>query len=178
MHNGYMNTSILRETTPLSEKDCFMVFSREKSGFDFPLHVHAEYELNFIEHAKGASRVVGDSIEDIDELELTLVASSDLEHGWFNHRCQSKQIKEITIQFHPELLNEQLLQKSQFRLIKRMFSEAAYGVTFSAKDILRVKNDLYDLATEKEGFYSVMKLFSIFHELSLSESMRTRSLKR
>lgn len=170
-----MSNSILRETTPLSEKDCFMVFSREKCAFDFPIHVHAEYELNFIENAKGASRVVGDSIEDIEELELTLIASSDLEHGWFNHQCQSTQIKEITIQFHPDLLNEQILQKNQFRFIKTMFMKAANGVTFSRDTILQIRDSLYDLAAEKEGFYSVMKLFNILHQLSLSTGMRTLS---
>lgn len=167
--------SILRETTPLSEKDCFMVFSREKSAFDFPIHVHPEYELNFIENAKGASRVVGDSIEDIDDLELTLIAGSGLEHGWLNHRCESKVIKEITIQFHPDLLNEKLLMKNQFRLIKKMFDRAANGVTFPKDVILKIKDSLYDLVSEKEGFYSVMKLFTILHELSLSDGMRVLS---
>lgn len=167
--------SILRETTPLSEKDCFMVFSREKSAFDFPIHVHPEYELNFIENAKGASRVVGDSIEDIDDLELTLIAGSGLEHGWLNHRCESKVIKEITIQFHPDLLNEKLLMKNQFRLIKKMFDRAANGVTFPKDVILKIKDSLYGLVSEKEGFYSVMKLFTILHELSLSDGMRVLS---
>lgn len=167
--------SILRETTPLSEKDCFMVFSREKSAFDFPIHVHQEYELNFIENAKGASRVVGDSIEDIDDLELTLIAGSGLEHGWLNHRCESKVIKEITIQFHPDLLNEKLLLKNQFRLIKKMFDRAANGVTFPKDVILKIKDSLYGLVSEKEGFYSVMKLFTILHELSLSDGMRVLS---
>lgn len=167
--------TILRETTPLSEKDCFMVFSREKSAFDFPIHVHQEYELNFIENAKGASRVVGDSIEDIDDLELTLIAGSGLEHGWLNHRCESKVIKEITIQFHPDLLNEKLLMKNQFRLIKKMFDRAANGVTFPKDVILKIKDSLYGLVSEKEGFYSVMKLFSILHELSLSDGMRVLS---
>lgn len=167
--------SILRETTPLSEKDCFMVFSREKSAFDFPIHVHQEYELNFIENAKGASRVVGDSIEDIDDLELTLIAGSGLEHGWLNHRCESKVIKEITIQFHPDLLNEKLLMKNQFRLIKKMFDRAANGVTFPKDVILKIKDSLYGLVSEKEGFYSVMKLFTILHELSLSDGMRVLS---
>lgn len=41
--------SILRETTPLPKKDCFMVFSREKTELDFSVHVYAEYELNFLE---------------------------------------------------------------------------------------------------------------------------------
>lgn len=170
-----MSNSILRETTPLSEKDCFMVFSREKTGFDFPLHVHPEYELNFIENAAGAQRIVGDHLEEIEDLELALIASSNLEHGWFNHHCTSSSIKEITIQFHPDLLNERLLQKNQFRSIKTMLDNAALGVLFSRKTIQRVQASLYDLASEKEEFYSLIKLFSLLYELSRDEGMRILS---
>ena len=92
-----MKDTILREVTPLSPRDCFMIFSRVKSQFTFSLHVHAEYELNFIENGKGAKRVVGDSLEDIDDLELTLITRSNLEHGWLNHKCASDEIKEITV---------------------------------------------------------------------------------
>lgn len=110
--------SILRETTPLSEKDCFMVFSREKTEFDFPVHIHPEYELNFIKNAKGAQRIVGDSMEEIGDLELVLIASSDLEHGWVNPKeGMNSVIKEITIQFHANLMDNQLLQRNQFRTI-------------------------------------------------------------
>src|SRR5690606_69163 len=84
-------------------------------------------------------------------------------------------IKEITIQFHPDLLNEKLLMKNQFRLIKKMFDRAANGVTFPKDVILKIKDSLYGLVSEKEGFYSVMKLFSILHELSLSDGMRVLS---
>ena len=31
---------VLKETTPLSSEDCFLVMQRPKSGFNFPLHVH------------------------------------------------------------------------------------------------------------------------------------------
>ncbi|MBB4034304.1 hypothetical protein GGR21_000189 [Dysgonomonas hofstadii] len=92
-----MKDSILREVTPLSKRDCFMIFSRVKQHFTFPIHVHAEYELNFIENGAGSKRVAGDSIEEIGELELTLITGSSLEHGWLDHKCTSKEIKEITI---------------------------------------------------------------------------------
>lgn len=163
-----MKDSILREVTPLSQRDCFMIFSRIKQHFTFPIHVHAEFELNFIENGAGARRVVGDSIEEIDDLELTLITGSSLEHGWLDHKCQSKEIKEITIQFHGDLLNEQLLQKNQFRSVKEMFEKAIYGVTFSKEIIKQIKDRLYSLASEHEGAHSVLNLFGILSDLSLS----------
>lgn len=47
-----MNANIIREITPLTPNDCFMIFSRVKSEFDFPLHYHEEFELNLILEAK------------------------------------------------------------------------------------------------------------------------------
>ncbi len=163
-----MKDTILREVTPLSPKDCFMIFSRVKTQFTFPIHVHAEYELNFIENGKGAKRVVGDSLEDIDDLELALITGSNLEHGWLNHKCTSEEIKEITIQFHGDLLNEHFLQRNQFRSVKEMFEKASCGVVFSKDTIEDIKDRLYSLASEPEGVHSVLKLFAILYDLSLS----------
>ena len=47
---------VLKETTPLSSEDCFLVMQRPKSGFNFPLHVHMEFELNYLENAAGSLR--------------------------------------------------------------------------------------------------------------------------
>ncbi len=163
-----MKDSILREVTPLSRQDCFMIFSRVKKQFTFPIHVHAEYELNFIENGAGAKRVVGDSIENIENLELALITGSNLEHGWLNNKCESEEIKEITIQFHEDLLNEHLLQKNQFRSVREMFERASYGVVFPKEAIIKIKDRLYSLASEAEGAHSVLKLLGILYDLSLS----------
>jgi AraC-like DNA-binding protein len=154
-----------------------MIFSREKSGFNFPVHVHSEYELNFVENAAGARRIVGDSVEEIDNLELTLIASANLAHGWLNHYCISKTIKEITIQFHSDLIDDILLQKNQFLSLKEMFDKAAYGITFPRDAISGVKDRLYSLAQKQEGAHSVLTLIGILHDLSLSQSIRVLSSK-
>jgi len=168
--------SILREVTPLSEQDCFMIFSRVKREFTFPLHIHKEFELNFIENATGARRVVGDSVEEIGDLELTLIANPNLEHGWFDYNNdRDKDIKEITIQFHGDLLNEQLLQKNQFISVKEMFDKAAYGVTFPPEIIFKLKSQIYSLASEHEGAHSVLKLMGILYDLSQSKSLKELS---
>ena len=61
-----INTELFKEVSPLSAKDCFILIERQKSNFNFPIHIHPEYELNYIENAKGAQRIVGDSIEEIE----------------------------------------------------------------------------------------------------------------
>ncbi len=169
-----MKNTVLREVTPLSKTDCFMIFSRVKQHFTFPIHTHAEFELNFIENGIGAKRVVGDSIEEIEDLELTLITGAYLEHGWLDHKCTSDEIKEITIQFHADLFNEELLGKNQFRTVKEMLEKATQGVTFSVETIQDIKERLYSLASEPEGGHSVLKLFGILYDLSLS-SMRQLS---
>lgn len=170
-----MDTQIIKEVTPLSETDCFITFSRTKEKFTFPIHIHKEYEINFIENAKNAMRVVGDSMEEIEDLELTFITGASLRHAWLNHKCESKEIREITIQFHPNLLGEDLLKRNQFLKVKDLFEKATHGVTFPRETIEKIKPKLYDLVSKREGPYSVLSLFSIVCDLSLSDNIRVLS---
>lgn len=167
-----IGTELFKEVSPLSSKDCFIVIERLKSTFNFPIHVHPEYELNFIEHAKGAQRIVGDSVETISDDELVLVTNPTLEHAWVNHECKSQAIHEITIQFHRSSLPEELLERNQFQSIKTLFERAQKGVAFGTQAIDKVRPLLKTITCETDGFYSIMKLFMILHELSLSEDIR------
>jgi AraC-like DNA-binding protein len=170
-----MENQVFKEVTPLSATDCFMVFTRVKKEFTYPIHIHDEYELNFIENATGAMRVVGDSMEEIDDLDLTLITGVNLRHAWLNNLCKSDEIREITIQFHSDLLSEQLLSRNQFRSVKDMFEKAVYGVNFPRKTIEKIKPMLNSLSTKREGAHSVLKLFAILYDLSLSDNMRILS---
>ena len=168
-----MKEQLLREITPLTKSDCFTIFSRVKSSFDFPLHYHEEFELTFIQNAKGARRVIGDHMEEIDDLELVLVGPN-LQHGWFNYKCASKEIREITIQFHRDLFDEKFLQRNQLSFIRTMFERSLRGILFSKETIPPIAPRLSRLI-EKRGFDSVLELFSILHDLSTSHHMRTLS---
>ena len=130
-----INTELFKEVSPLSSKDCFILIERQKTNFNFPIHIHPECELNFIENAKGAQRIVGDSIEEIDEEELVLVTNPHLEHAWKDYRNVSKNIHEITIQFHPDLLTDTFLNKNQMISIRQLFRHAERGVAFSRESI-------------------------------------------
>jgi len=168
-----MKNSLLREITPLTQSDCFTLFSRVKSAFDFPLHYHEEFELNFIQNAKNARRVIGDHIEDIDELELVLVGSN-LQHAWFTHHCKSKEIREITIQFHKDLFDEKFLRRNQLSFIRTMLEKSLRGILFSKETTQQLAPRIIEL-NQKQGFDSVLELMSILHDLSISRNMRILS---
>jgi AraC-like DNA-binding protein len=168
-----MNTQLLREITPLTQGDCFTLFSRIKTDFDFPLHYHEEFELNFIQNGKGAKRVIGDHIEEIDDLELVLVGPN-LQHGWFTHKLKGQPLHEVTIQFHRNLFDEKFLQRNQMLFIRKMFEKSLRGILYSKETTEAIVPRVFAL-TERHGFDSVLELLSILHDLSTSRNMRTLS---
>lgn len=164
---------IIREITPLSDKDCFYIADRRKSEFTYPLHSHSEFEINYIESAEGVRRIVGDSVEVIGKYDLTLICGQDLEHVWEQHQCKSKDIREITIQFSSELFFGNFMNKNQFDSIRKMLANAQKGVSFPMHAIMKVYPMLDSLSAEREGFYAVVKFLSILYELSLCRDYKT-----
>ncbi|QKJ29198.1 helix-turn-helix transcriptional regulator [Mucilaginibacter mali] len=168
-----MKTNIIREITPLTQSDCFTLFSRQKKQFDFPLHYHDEYELNLIINAEGAKRIIGNHIDKITDLELVFVGPN-LHHGWFNHECKSENIKEVTIQFHNDLFSDSLLRKNQLSFIRGMLERSQLGILFS-RDTIEMMAPRIIALTKKTGFDSVLELISILHDLSTSRNTLTLS---
>lgn len=163
-------SNIQREITPLSQGDCLLVFDRVKSKFDFPVHFHPEYELNFIQHAAGAERIVGDHKAMINEIELVLVGPN-VYHGWNNGQCQSEQIHEITIQFHHDLIHENLLARNMMMPIKELLANASHGILFSEHTTRGIAHQLQELS-QKNGIETFIELISILHILSVSEGQK------
>ena len=170
-----MKTQTIYEISPLSERDCFYIVERYKSHFTYPLHMHAEYELNFIENGAGVRRVVGDSIETIGNYELVLLANPMLEHVWEQGDCASTSIREITIQFSSSFLSQGFLSKNQFDSIRKMLDRAQQGLSFPLPAIMKIYAMLDTLSSESSGFYQVIKSLTILYELSICEGARELS---
>jgi AraC-like DNA-binding protein len=168
-----MQKNILREIIPLTSSDCFTIFTRVKTEFDFPLHSHEELELNLIINAQGARRIIGDHIGEIDDMELVLVGSN-LPHYWATHKCKSKEIREVTLQFHKDLFDEKFLRRNQLGFIRTMMERSAKGILFSKLTIKQIMPRLNGL-NQKQGFDSVLELLSILHDLSISRNMHILS---
>lgn len=157
--------NVIREITPLSEKDCFYIADRRKSEFTYPMHCHKEFELNFVINAPGVQRIVGDSAEIIGEYDLVLITSPDLEHVWEQHDCKSKDVREITIQFSPQFMKT-LLSTNQFDRVMKMFDKAQNGLSFPMQAIMKVYA-LIDELPDTKGFYAVTRFLTLLYELSM-----------
>ena len=170
-----MNTGILTEVPPVKAEESFAIFERRKSSFNFPIHIHSLYELNYIEGARGARRIVGDHTSEIDDLELVLITGSHLEHAWVNHNCTSSNIYEVTIQMNDDLFDGGLLCKRQFRLIRKMVERATYGLAFSRATILDVKPIINELLTSEDKFNSMLIFLRLLHRLAQDQDAEVLS---
>ena len=142
---------IVHEITPLLGKDALYIADRRKKEFEYPMHNHDVYELNFVENAAGVRRIVGDSVEVIGDFDLVLITSPDLEHVWEQHECTSKDVREITVQFHFGLMEDDFFEKNPFAPIRRMLHAAQKGLCFPLPTIIKVYEKLDKLSSTKDG---------------------------
>ena len=164
---------VIHEITPLMGKDALYIADRRKKEFTYPIHNHEVFELNFVEHAPGVRRIVGDSNEVIDDYDLVLITSPDLEHVWEQNTCTSDDIREITIQFYLDMSDDGFLSRNPFYSVRKMLKEARKGLAFPMSAIMRVYQQLDTLSSVKDGFYAVMQFMTILYELSRCDGART-----
>ena len=157
----------------MGEHDFMYVADRHKKEFDYPIHSHEIMELNFVENAAGARRVVGDSSEVIGDYDLTLITSSDLEHVWEQHECRSDDIHEVTVQFFIHFEDEHTpFQTNPYKSIYEMMVRAKRGLTFPMPAIMTVYHRLVNLSSMVDKFLMAHELFSILYELSKFDDAR------
>ena len=164
---------VIHEITPLGGRDVLYIADRHKKEFNYPIHNHDVYELNFVENAKGVRRIVGDSSEVIDDYDLVLITSPDLEHVWEQHECTSSDVHEVTIQFDLDISEDGIFGRNPFRSILNMVQEARKGLCFPMSAIMHVYPLIVGLSEIKDGFYAVMQFMTILYELSRQDGART-----
>ncbi len=168
-----MESKVIHEITPLMGKDVLYIADRRKKEFTYPIHSHEVFELNFVEHAKGVRRIVGDSNEVIGEYDLVLITSPDLEHVWEQNECDSDDIREVTIQFDIDISDSGIFSRNPFNSMKKMMLEAQKGLSFPLEAIMRVYHQLDTLSSIKDGFYAFTQFLTILYELSKFDGART-----
>ena len=168
-----MGSKVIQEISPLMGKDVLCIADRRKKDFTYPIHSHEVYELNFVEHAQGVRRIVGDSSEVIGDYDLVLITSPDLEHVWEQNTCKSDDIHEITVQFDIDFNHSGIFTRNPFNSIQRMMLEAQKGLCFPMEAIMRVYQQLDTLSSIKDSFYAFTQFMTILYELSRCEGART-----
>ena len=164
-----------REITSLSPQDCFLVMNRIRDSFNYPVHFHPEYELNFIENGKRMLRTVGESTEEIDDYELVLVGPN-VYHGWEKNECKHS-VQEITIQFHNDLFSETFMRKTIMRPLSHMFERSIHGILFDKEESKKMAPRLLEVS-KLEGLEFFLELFSILYDLSRAPGQRLLSASR
>jgi AraC-like DNA-binding protein len=162
--------NVHREITPLKDNDCFLVFDRLKTEFNFPVHFHPEYEINYISGAKGAKRIIGDHIGVISDYELVLVGPN-LYHSWENYQNKRENFNEITIQFPRDLFGDTLLDKNILTPIRDLLNHSQRGILFSEETFKRVQGKILMLS-KKQGFDSFLELQSLLYDLANSRDQK------
>ena len=164
---------VIHEITPLMGKDSLYIADRRKKEFTYPIHNHEVFELNFVEHAPGVRRIVGDSNEVIGEYDMVLITSPDLEHVWEQNVCTSDNIREVTVQFYFDLSEDGFLSHNPFMSMRKMMQEARKGLCFPLDAIMHVYHLIDTLSSIKDGFYAVTQFMTILYELSKCDGART-----
>jgi len=154
----------MREVTPVSSEDLFVVLNHYNAKFDFPVHFHPEYEINLVLNSKG-KRIIGDSILDYNSPDLVLIGPNT-PHAWTGN-VNNLNAQVVTIQFDGHFFNEKMLKKKFATSIKNMFEKAARGILFPAETIDKLQGRLIKLS-EMHGFDSFMGFLSILYDLSIS----------
>ena len=161
--------------TQLSAEDCFYISDRYNKLLPYPIHCHADYELNFTEHGAGARRIVGDSMETLGDYDLVLITGDRLEHAWYNgHKPQDAEITEITIQFHPDLFSSGFIEKNQFYRIRKLLEAARKGVAFSDETIGKAYAVISQLI-ESKGFKSILLFLELLDVIACDSEYRVLS---
>lgn len=171
----YSSNRIIREITPLSERDSLYIIKRYKDECNYPIHTHDIYELNFIQWGSGVKRIVGDSVETITDWELVLITKSNLEHTWDGVPNEGQKMKEITLQFAPDFFSETILQRNQMMSIGKMFERGKHGLLFSQEVIREVAPELNQLVEQTGSFEQILHFIHILHTLSLDTQARELS---
>ena len=157
---------ICREITSLTQNDCYIIFNRDKHGFDFPLHFHSEIEINLLINAGGAQRIIGDNVDVMSDAELVVVGSN-LPHGWFDNGKSFTVIKEVTLQFNPDVFGESLLRRNRMAAITKFLDNSRRGILYSCDTVYKMSGRFLKLSeTSNPGFDSFIEFISIINELA------------
>ena len=166
----------LTEITLLNDNEFIHLETRHKTRFEYPLHKHAEIELNYIEHYRGLRRVIGDSVEEcLGDTELVLIGPG-LEHCWEegDHFVETETI-EVTIQFSPKLFDGGPFNNPNLLGVTQLLRQSQQGISFGPQAIAGVRHIIYELSQMEPGFYRFQKMLTLLYELSRQTDYRALS---
>lgn len=156
---------IYSEITPLREENIFIIQNHTNAVFDYPIHLHPEFELNLVMNCTGR-RIIGDSVDDFQQTDLVLLGPN-LYHKWERTDNNNSKASVITIQFDKNLLENSILTTNSLKPIKNLLENSFRGLSFEGDTKRELIIKLHDLIHLK-GFDATIKFLSILNDLAIS----------
>jgi len=159
---------VYQEITPVTGSDIFVILDSINKGFEYPIHNHAEFELNLVTGSAG-TRIVGDSVLHYENEDLVLIGPY-LFHKWDDEDVKGTEehpCRVITIQFDMHLFEKYFLSKKPFALIQTLLRTSGRGIRFFGKTQQEAKARMEKL-TRSSGLESVTEFLLLLDLLSKS----------
>lgn len=151
---------IQQEICPITNDDLFIILDHTNAKFEYPIHCHPEYEINLVINTSG-TRVIGDFEESFSGLDFVMIGPY-VPHVW---KSQKEENHVVTIQFSPELLNFQIMNKRLFMPIKQLLIDSKQGLHFYGPEAERIKDEIVEL-TRIQGFQTATMFLNILNSLA------------
>jgi AraC-like DNA-binding protein len=159
--------NIIREITPLTKDGFFIVHNHPNAKFDFPTHYHPEYEINYVEKAKG-KRIVGEAINTYDGVDL-VITGPNVYHSWQSETGDAELV--VTIQFQEEFLPDTFQDKRLFTPIKALLENSSRGISFG-KDAIELLAPKIKSLQNQNGFKSFLDFLAILNEMAVTKDQK------
>jgi AraC-like DNA-binding protein len=149
----------------------FVIRHLREKHFDPVWHAHYEYQLFVVLKGHG-TRFIGDSIKTFKSGEL-IFTGPHLPHIWrsdesYFSRNSHMQSEGIVIYFNANFLGEQILEKEEMVVLKKLFARSKRGLEFYGHKKNLVITMIQEL-TRLQGISSVIQLLRILDTLASSK---------
>ena len=136
---------IQQEITPVESDDLFVVLDHKDAKFDYPIHCHAEYEINLVLLSDG-KHIIGMREEPFSEVDMVIIAPF-VPHVW---KAREEGNRVITVQFSGKMLDFPMLRLRQFRSIETFLKRAVPAAKFHLSEDDPLVSEVLALAQAKD----------------------------
>ena len=152
---------IQQEITPVESDDLFVVLDHTDAKFDYPIHCHAEYEINLVLLSDG-KHIIGTREEPFSEVDMVIIAPF-VPHVW---KAREEGNRVITVQFSGKMLDFPMLRLRQFRSIESFLKRAVPAAKFhlSMEDPLVSETIALAQARDFEATVAFLRLLNTMAE--------------
>lgn len=159
--------NIIREITPLTNEEFFVVLYHPNAKFDFPTHYHPEFEINYVEGASG-KRIVGETVNKYTDCDLVLTGPN-IYHSWQSETGGAELV--VTIQFHKDMLPNSYQNKKLLAPIRDMLQRSLRGIVYGKDTIEKLAPRIKNLINEN-GFISFLDFLTILQDMALADDQK------